>query len=331
MSTKYTALVETVESKALRGNRPGDPTQRELPLLVPEGHDPKRPVPIVFVLAGYTGIGRMALQDDPWSEGLQRRVERLANAGEIGPMIYALPDAWTVYGGSQYLDSGATGSYERYLWEDLLPSVKARFSISRVGVMGKSSGGYGALVQGIRHPEIVSAVACHSGDVAFEYCYLHDFPKAVRSFSRHGGLDGFLSHFAAVQKKRDGRLIDTMNVIAMAACYSPDESAPRGFRLPFDETTGALDEKVWSAWLEKDPLRMIETAPAQEALRSLRLLFLDAGTRDEYHLDIGARILAARLRSLCIPHLHEEFDDGHMSVTYRYDRSLPLLWNALKD
>ena len=47
------------------------------------------------------------------------------------------------------------------------------------GVMGKSSGGYGALVLGLLHPETFGAVACHSGDMCFEYCYRGDVPKAL--------------------------------------------------------------------------------------------------------------------------------------------------------
>jgi enterochelin esterase family protein len=62
-----------------------------------------------------------------------------------------------------------------------------------------------------------------------------------------------------------------------------------------------------------------------ENLKSLNLLYLDAGTRDEFALDLSARILSAKLKSQGIPHIHEEFDDGHMGIAYRYDRSLELI------
>lgn len=330
MAARYQVVTLTIESKALAGNPLGDPASRELPVLLPADHDPARPLPLVLVLAGFSGVGYQALADDPWSEGLVRRVERLTDEGKLGPMLLALPDAFTRYGGSQYLDSAATGDYERYLWQDLLPTLRARFAVSRVGLAGKSSGGYGALVQAMRHPEIVEAVACHAGDMAFEYSYQPDFPKAVRALGRHGGLRGFLDHFAASHKKRDAKL-ETMNVIAMAACYSPDAAAPLGIALPFDERTGALRQEVWARWLSWDPVRMVERPEHAAALRGLRALFLDAGTRDEYALDIGARIFTERLRALSIAHAHEEFDDGHMGITYRYDVSLPLLYRALRD
>ncbi len=67
-----------------------------------------------------------------------------------------------------------------------------------------------------------------------------------------------------------------------------------------------------------------------EALRSMRLVYLDCGTRDEWHLHHGARAFARRLRALGIVHEHHEFDDGHMNVGYRYDVSLPKMAQALR-
>lgn len=334
MSARYRVEVLAVEGAALLGNRLGDPVRRELPVVVPADVDPAEPLPLLFVLAGYSGVGRLALSDDPWSEGLQQRIERLCAEGRLGPMRYALPDCFTRYGGSQYLDSDATGRYESHLWQDLLPAVRARYAVARIGLVGKSSGGYGALVQAMRHPQHVAAIACHAPDSAFEYSYLPDFPKAARALRRHGGLDGFLAHFDASQKKRS--LLDAMGPLAMASCYSPDPSEPRGFALPFDVETGALREAVWRRWLAWDPVRMVDPAQHPDAaehlaaLSGLRLLHLDAGTRDEYALDAGARMLSARLRQAGVPHVHEEFDDGHMNLTWRYDVSFPRLYDALK-
>jgi enterochelin esterase family protein len=326
---KFQLVVERVASRALAGNPLGDPAERELPLLVPEGVETHGNLPLVFLLAGYSSQGQMLLNDDPWSEGLCRRLERLAREGRIGPMIVALPDCFTRHGGSQYLNSASTGRYEDYLWQDLLPAVRRRFSIGRIGVGGKSSGGYGALVQAMRHPDIISAIAVHSGDMYFEYCYLADFPKAIREL-RKEGIAGFLARFDAAPKKREGALMDTINILAMASCYSPDDSEPHGFALPFDLETGEIRTDVWARWLAWDPVRMLDDPGHVEALRSLRLLHIECGNRDEFFLDLGARIFTSRLRALGIRHEHEEFEDSHMSVQYRYDTSLPKLWRALK-
>jgi enterochelin esterase family protein len=60
-------------------------------------------------------------------------------------------------------------------------------------------------------------------------------------------------------------------------------------------------------------------------LKTLKLLYIDAGTRDEFALDLGARILCKRLKNFNVPFIHEEFDDGHMQIAYRQNRSLELI------
>lgn len=326
---RYRIDNRTLDSRLLEGNPLGDPAGRALPVLTPEGTPDEAVLPLVLVLAAYSSPGYSLLVDEPWSEGFPARVERLHRAGHLGPMRYAFPDCFTRLGGSQYLDSDATGPYERYLWEEVVPSLRARYGVGRVGLVGRSSGGYGALVQAMRHPEEVAAVCCHAGDMAFEWSCLPELPRAQRWLRRFPSLEAFLAEFEASPKKRSGDRFAAINVVAMAACYSPDPAEPLGIALPFDLESGALREGVWARWLAHDPVRLVDDWRCAEALSRLRLLFLDAGTRDEYALDIGARMLAARLRRHNVAHVHEEFDDGHMGTAYRYDVSLPRLHEAL--
>jgi enterochelin esterase family protein len=327
-------ILERIESAALQANPAGDASVRTVPIYLPPSYDRSgtRRYPVVFVLTGFTGRGRMLLNDNLWAPAIDDRMDALIARGAAGQMILVMPDCATRYGGSQYLNSTATGRYEDHVIEELVPWVDRRYrtlaSREHRGVVGKSSGGYGAMVLAMRHPDVFGAVACHSGDMAFEYCYLPDFPKFLRTLAKHDGLLGFLRTFdAAPRKTRE--LVEAMNILAMAACYSPNpRRKPLGIDLPFDLETGALDAAVWARWLQHDPLRM---APEHlSELRRLRLLFIDCGTRDEFNLQWGARQLAGVLRRHDVPHLHEEFDDGHMDIVYRYDRSLPLLWEALR-
>ena len=85
-----------------------------------------------------------------------------------------------------------------------------------------------------------------------------------------------------------------LEMYGYAAAYSPDPANPGKALLPFDIATGRLIDDVWAQWLDKDPVRM---APAHaDALRSMRRIYLDAGKRDEYFLDLGAQAFAARAR-----------------------------------
>jgi hypothetical protein len=59
-------------------------------------------------------------------------------------------------------------------------------------------------------------------------------------------------------------------------------------------------------------------------------VYIDCGTKDEWNLIWGARVLHRKLRDRRVRHVYEEFDDGHLNITFRYDVSLPLLWRALR-
>jgi enterochelin esterase family protein len=327
MNLKGRIAVESFESKALRNNPLGDPATRELYLYLPPGYDHagERRFPVVYCLTGFTGRGQMLLNTQPFAPGLSERMDALIERGAVTEMIVVMPDCFTRLGGSQYINSAATGRYEDYLIEEIVPFVDARFrTIPEAGaraVMGKSSGGYGALVHCMRHADVFGLAASHSGDAYFEYCYTPDFIKYVRKIGA-GDPAAFLEKFWREERK-DKDDVTLLNVLAMSACYSPDASLPLGLRLPFDTTTGELIPEVWERWLEHDPVRMVEHY--REELRSLRLLYLDAGRRDEFALDLGARVLATRLKEHDIAFVHEEFDDGHFNISYRYDRSLELI------
>src|SRR6185437_2233215 len=144
---------------------------------------------------GFTGKGIMLLNEDSWQPNLAERLERLYAAG-MPHAIVVLPDCFTRYGGSQYINSGATGRYEDYVIDEVIPWVDAHYRTLATpqsrGVFGKSSGGYGSMILGMRHPETFGALACHSGDMFFELCYAPIFRRCATASinmaaSRRGG------------------------------------------------------------------------------------------------------------------------------------------------
>ncbi len=317
------------ESDALRDNPLGDPHVRDLHVIVPDDLEPNEAVPCVWWLSGYSGVSRSMLSHSPWEEGLAERVARLRAEGKIGKMIIALPDAFTKWGGSQYLGSTAHGDYATYLLDELRTAVESRWSICGHGIAGKSSGGFGAIVHAMRRPELFGAVACHSGDMGFELAYTGELPILMTAIHDAGSLEAFVSKFDAATKKKSGRWIGPLSVLAMAAAYSPDPSRPLGVALPFDLETGAIDREVFARWLAHDPVQMIDEAACQSSLQAMKLVFVDCGSKDEYHLQWGARGFAKKLCDLGIAHEFEEFPDGHRGTGYRLDVSLPKLYAAL--
>lgn len=329
---------EEIDSSVLAGNRYGDPTRRLTPVILPPSYDrdSQRRYPVIYILAAFTGTGWQMLGRSPLAESLDERIARLFAEDATTPeFITVLPDCFTALGGSQYVNSPGLGRYEDHVVREVVPHIDRRYrtlpSPSHRGVVGRSSGGIGALWLAMNHPELFGAVGSHAGDGHFRLSLPPELNKFCRRVRRYGGPEGTLKHWLSLSRggTRPGDLFDVMTIFAQAAAYSPDPEAPLGFRLPVDWKTAELDEEVFARWLRFDPTEICGEPAYRDALASMRLLFLDAGTRDEYYLDHAARRLASRLGALGIRHTHEEFDDGHMNTTYRFDRSLPLLARAL--
>jgi enterochelin esterase family protein len=322
-------IIEQFTSRVLADNPLGDPATRSLPIILPPDYETSdRRYPVIYGLTGFTGSGLSMLNFAAWQPNLPQRIDRLMADGKLAPAIFVLPDCFTRYGGSQYLNSTAIGRYEDYLIDEIVPHVDRTYRTAGRGVFGKSSGGYGSIMLGMKHPEVFSAVACHSGDMAFDLCYRPDFPKFVNAVRKAGSVDEWLNEFESKAKK-ESRDIEAMNILAMAAAYSPDPIAqPLPIDFPFDLETCELRSAVWARWLEFDPVQLADRYA--DNLKKLRLLFIDCGSRDEFNLHFGARQFVKKLTALGVLHEYEEFDDGHMNIPYRYEVSLPKIVGALQ-
>lgn len=333
MSPTITAIEHI--SGVLRDNPLGDPHVRRLPVYLPPGYDdaPLLRYPVIWVLAPYTSWGERLFNLQAWDENIVQRMERLISHGQAEPAILVFPDAFTSYGGSQYVNSPAVGRYEDYVLEELVPFVDERFrtlaSREHRAVMGYSSGGFGALRLAMRHPDLFHAAASHSGDMLFEACYWPDIPGALREYEKAGSVEAFVGRLRQIErpgeKSRDW--FSGLSQVAMSACYSPNPDSPTGFDLPFDTYTGQIKRDVWARWQAYDPVRM---APDYvNALRSLGVLYFDCGVYDEFNLLLGARSLHRLLDEHGVEHVYEEYAGGHRNINWRYDVSLPLLTRAI--
>jgi hypothetical protein len=321
----------TIDSKSIAGNMLGDPTTREVQVYLCKGWENGN-LPIFVDLVGFTGSGRAHSNWKPFQESLPQRLDRLVAAGEMGPVALALPDCFTSLGGNQYINSKAMGNWADFLIEEMIPALESELPVIQGAkgraVFGKSSGGYGAMVHGMLHPEHWGAIACHSGDMGFDRLFAGDFPKALMALEKRGGVDGFLKHTSDSTKMK-GEDFHTLMILAMAATYDADENSPKGIRLPVDPRTCVLDKERWANWLKWDPVVMLERSDVQDNLKELKGLFIDCGQQDQYNIQFGTRQLCDRLSELNIEHRYEEFEDTHSSIDYRMDISLPFLYRAL--
>jgi hypothetical protein len=324
-----------VESELLAGNPLGDPTRRPLYVYRPPGveRDHPRPLPSVYVIQGYTGQLDMWFRRDPFEPTVIERVDAMFASGACPDAVVVFADAWTSYGGSQFVNSAATGQYQDYLCDEIVPFVDAHYPTladrDHRGLNGKSSGGYGAMIVPMMRPDVFGALASHAGDALFEACYLVEFRTVARELRDHfdGSYDVFFERLRAADHMDWDRFGAPLETYGYSACYSPDPARPGKALLPFDVGTGRLVDDVWEQWLRMDPVRM---APAHaDALRSMRRVYLDAGRSDEYYLDIGAQAFGAELDKLGVAHTLELFDGKHGGIAWRYPGAIAELVRAL--
>jgi hypothetical protein len=359
-----TVVVLEHRSSILADNPLGDPHVRRLAVWLPPAYDrptrgPGARFPVLYDLVGFTGAGIAHLNWKPFSDNVAERAARLVHEGRMGPAIIVFPDCFTSLGGNQYVNSSALGRYADYLVDEIIPFVDREFrtlaSREHRGCFGKSSGGYGAMIHGLKYVRHWGAIANHSGDAYFDFTYRSDWPNTLDELAKyrrparkagrlaaprdtpaerglHEGLDdGRVRRFleAMWQKpKMSGAEVHAIMNVCMAATYDPDPRVPLGFRLPFHLDTGEIIERRWQQWLEHDPVRLVGRHARN--LRRLKGIYIDCGWRDQYHIHYGARQLSRRLAAAGVPHRYEEFDDDHSDIDYRMDVSLPFLYRALR-
>jgi S-formylglutathione hydrolase FrmB len=322
------------ESDALRGNPLGDPHERPLWVYLPPGYDedPERRYPSVYMIQGLTGQLDMWRNRSAFRLNFPELADQLFGRGEAPPCLIVWVDAWTSYGGSQFLDSPGTGKYHTYLCDEVVPWVDANYrtlaAAEHRGIAGKSSGGYGAMVTPMLRPDLFGGLATHAGDSLFENAYQREFPETVRALRDHydGSFDKFWEDFRSRPAFTQDSDAVLLNSYCMAACYSADEDGT--VHLPFDIDTGALIPEVWERWLEWDPVRMVPKHA--DALRGMRAIYIDAGTRDEWYLDLGSEAFRRALADIGVTDVFFElFDARHGGIEYRYPLSLKYLAERL--
>ena len=79
------------------------------------------------MIQGYSGTVPMWHNRAPFRPTFPEAADALFASGEAPPCVVVLVDAWTAFGGSQFVDSPGTGRYHSYLCDEVVPFVDERF------------------------------------------------------------------------------------------------------------------------------------------------------------------------------------------------------------
>jgi len=323
------------DSELLRDNHLNDPWQRPLWVYVPPGYDdaPDRRYPSIYILQGYLGQLDMWRNRAPFRKNFIETVDEVFAGGETPPAIVVFVDAWTRYGGSQFVDSPGTGRYHSYLCDEIVPWVDHHYrtldDCNHRGIAGKSSGGYGAMITPMLRPGLFGGLATHAGDALFEYTCLAKFLRCIRLLRAYDGdIDRWRKEFdqRGVPARPEDRSL--LILYGVSACFSAlEDGTPQ---VPFDPDSGALLPHVWERWLDVDPVRMVSRHA--DHMRSMRAIWIDSGAADEHYLDLGANAFRLALAQVGVgpETMHYElFPGGHGDLDQRFPRSLPWLARRL--
>lgn len=305
-----------VDSSALKNNPLNDSTTRFNPVLVPSSQGPW---PVVMVLGGFSGNASFYVNAKFNEQNAVQVIDQAFSRGEAPLALYVFVDALTTWGGSQFINSAATGNYEDYIVNEIVPALRKLYPVSTDPaewcICGGSSGGYGALHLGSKHPQIFGRVAAIAPDSFFEASLLSEYYQALPLWDKYQG-----SARKALEELRNGRLMKNknwhslLNAFGMAACYCP-EGDTGDFKFPLDIKTGEKIETLWKKFLSHDPIYFLPERI--ENLRKLTGIYLDVGTKDNFHLQYGTRQISKLLKAGQIHHDYCEFDGNHFEISER--------------
>ena len=312
-------IVEDVfTSTSLQGNLIGDTAVRNVNVYLPPGYDRGRDFPVVYLLHGlppghrsYTdsliweqsGLGAQFVRPDFPKNGFKDWMDQMINSGLLEKMIVVTADASCSYLMSWYSNSELNGNYEDFITQDLVTYIdahyKTRTNANGRAIMGHSMGGYGAIVLGLKRPDIFSVIAAHSPLVSIE-SFKPFIPLIV--LENPMGLQG-----------PDPSKFLTSALYATSAAWSPNLNNPPFFvDLPFTWPNTEVISGVWSRWSEHDPLQLLST----QNVSALKGLYFDGGNQDEFGFPMFYPLFTTALDDLGVNYTYQSFEGTHWNKLY---------------
>ena len=314
----HTSTLEnlTVHSKALENNILGDSADQAVAVYLPASYktSPARRYPALYLLHGFDSNIRSWTSHGYQDMNLQDSMDALIAAGTVREMIVVVPNGRNAYLGSFYTNSSVTGKWEDFILQDLVSYVDTHYRTlprpeSR-GIAGHSMGGYAAIMMGMKHPQVFSAVyamsPCCLGMEADLTSINPAWHAALAAKSKNAK-----DQFASDPQSLEQFWVDAYLSLAAALSPNPDRG-PFFVDLPYRDQNGNLvqDEPGWTEWHEKMPLEIVSNYGTN--LLQLRGLFIDYGLEDDFtHIPVTARLFSEKLDRLGVPHIVASYRGDH--------------------
>lgn len=304
-----------LDSRVLKDNPLGDPTLRHNYVLLPKGKAGLRPV--IFHLSGYFSTGYNQFTPKTLNRNFVENVDRLVKAKKAPACVHVFVEATTFWGGSQFINSHGCGRYSDYILKELVPAVieMCEGDPNKIGVMGGSSGGYGALALISEKKSPFKWAFATAPDSFFQASLMTELFHAAPELAKY-------KNFAAIKKMIDaGEIQDKKsfftlaNVVAMAHCYSPKSAFKNGYlEWPIDLYTGEVNKKIWREWCKNDPIEFLEKRKGN--LKGKKI-YLDVGKYDNFSLQFGTRQIFSLLKKEKVNCKYSEFPGNHFGLSAR--------------
>jgi S-formylglutathione hydrolase FrmB len=304
-----------VHAVAMENNKLGDPADQPVAVYLPPSYKTSTAerYPSLYLLHGFDSNIRSWTSHGYGDMSLQGTMDALIAAGAVREMIVVVPNGRNAYLGSFYANSSVTGGWEDFILRDLVSYVDSHYrTVGRAagrGIAGHSMGGYAAIMLGMKHPEVFSAVYAMS-----PCCLGMEADLTSINPAWHAAL-------AAKNKNKDQFGSDPQTLeqfwvdalLALAAALSPNpDQGPLFVDLPYRDQNGRLvqDEPAWTEWHAKMPLEIVSNYATN--LLKLRGLFIDYGMEDDFsHIPVTARLFSEKLARLGVPHILASYRGDH--------------------
>ncbi|MCA9759777.1 MAG: prolyl oligopeptidase family serine peptidase, partial [Candidatus Eisenbacteria bacterium] len=312
VAAKGEVVFATVHGPSLEVSLTGESPDRTVAIYLPPSYEdfPERRYPVLYVLHGIGGTHADWMAPDRAGDGWGTLANLMDDriAGGMTEFVVVAPNEMTRGGGSWYTNSEVIGRWEDFTVTDLVDYVDSTYrtlpNAASRGIAGHSMGGYGALMLGMKHPDVFQVVYGISSAL-LDFAPGTELSETNMAFARAAD--------ASPQTLNPREDPMTASILCVAQAFSPDaENPPFLVDLPYEMKGGDLVRapECYERWEDHMPLHLVSAY--QENLRSLQGLRFDAGSYDQYaHIPPTNRALSKLLTELAIPHTFEEYNGDH--------------------